>query len=121
MSPWPPEGEPSGKGEKPVTLPRPGHADLAGLLGVLHGLPLAYNKDLQEDKAYLFDAMDTVDLLVPAMTGMIATADFRRRARRRNDEAHASNSRRLVRPCRRCAHDHHRRPADAADGDPRPW
>ena len=53
-------------------------ADLAGLLGVLHGLPLAYNKDLQEDKAYLFDAMDTVDLLVPAMTGMIATADFRR-------------------------------------------
>ena len=32
MSPWPPEGEPSGKGAKPVTLPRPGHADLAGTL-----------------------------------------------------------------------------------------
>src|SRR5947209_1021277 len=32
MSPWPPEGEPSGKGVKPVTLPRPGHADLAGAL-----------------------------------------------------------------------------------------
>jgi len=32
MSPWPPEGEPSGKGTKPVTLPRPGHADLAGTL-----------------------------------------------------------------------------------------
>jgi chorismate synthase len=31
MSPWPPEGEPSGKGTKPVTLPRPGHADLAGI------------------------------------------------------------------------------------------
>src|SRR5438128_12378223 len=30
MSPWPPEGEPKGKGTKPVTLPRPGHADLAG-------------------------------------------------------------------------------------------
>jgi chorismate synthase len=30
MSPWPPEGEPAGKGTKPVTLPRPGHADLAG-------------------------------------------------------------------------------------------
>ena len=30
MSPWPPEGEPEGKGTKPVTLPRPGHADLAG-------------------------------------------------------------------------------------------
>lgn len=32
MSPWPPEGEPSGKGKEPVTLPRPGHADLAGTL-----------------------------------------------------------------------------------------
>src|SRR5213075_513583 len=32
MSPWPPEGEPSGKGTKPVTRPRPGHADLAGSL-----------------------------------------------------------------------------------------
>jgi chorismate synthase len=32
MSPWPPEGEPAGKGAKPVTLPRPGHADLAGSL-----------------------------------------------------------------------------------------
>ena len=36
MSPWPPEGEPSGKGTRPVTLPRPGHADLAGTLK--HGL-----------------------------------------------------------------------------------
>ena len=32
MNPWPPEGEPQGKGTKPVTLPRPGHADLAGVL-----------------------------------------------------------------------------------------
>ena len=32
MSPWPPEGEPAGKGTKPATLPRPGHADLAGTL-----------------------------------------------------------------------------------------
>jgi chorismate synthase len=31
MAPWPPEGEPSGKGTKPITLPRPGHADLAGV------------------------------------------------------------------------------------------
>ncbi len=36
MSPWPPEGKPAGKGAKPVTLPRPGHADLAGTLK--HGL-----------------------------------------------------------------------------------
>ena len=32
MSPWPPEGEPTGKGKEPVTLPRPGHADLAGVI-----------------------------------------------------------------------------------------
>jgi chorismate synthase len=36
MSPWPPEGEPEGKGTKPVTLPRPGHADLAGTLKFGH-------------------------------------------------------------------------------------
>jgi chorismate synthase len=36
MSPWPPEGEPAGKGTKPVTLPRPGHADLAGALKYGH-------------------------------------------------------------------------------------
>jgi chorismate synthase len=36
MSPWPPEGEPSGKGTSPVTLPRPGHADLAGSLKFGH-------------------------------------------------------------------------------------
>jgi argininosuccinate lyase len=52
-------------------------ANLSGLLGVLAGLPLAYNKDLQEDKPFLFDAVDTVDLLVPAMSGMLAGADFR--------------------------------------------
>src|SRR6188472_1999608 len=36
MSPWPPAGEPEGKGTKPVTLPRPGHADLAGVLKYGH-------------------------------------------------------------------------------------
>jgi chorismate synthase len=36
MNPWPPEGDPSGKGTKPVTLPRPGHADLAGVLKYGH-------------------------------------------------------------------------------------
>src|SRR5438874_12481019 len=36
MNPWPPEGEPQGKGTKPVTLPRPGHADLAGVLKYAH-------------------------------------------------------------------------------------
>ena len=51
--------------------------DLAGLHGVVAGLPLTYNKDLQEDKHFLFDAADTIDLLLPAMTGMIAGATFR--------------------------------------------
>jgi chorismate synthase len=36
MSPWPPEGEPTGKGKEPVTLPRPGHADLAGAMKYGH-------------------------------------------------------------------------------------
>jgi argininosuccinate lyase len=52
-------------------------ADLAALLGVLSGLPLAYNKDAQEDKTFLFDAIDTVELLLPALSGMVATAEFR--------------------------------------------
>jgi argininosuccinate lyase len=52
-------------------------ADLQGLLGALAGLPLAYNKDLQDDKHFVFDAADTIDLLLPAITGMVQTADFR--------------------------------------------
>jgi len=51
-------------------------ADLSGLLGAMSGLPLAYNKDLQDDKHYVFDAADTIDLLLPAMTGMVETAEF---------------------------------------------
>jgi argininosuccinate lyase len=51
--------------------------DLAGLQGIVAGLPLTYNKDLQEDKHFLFDAADTVDLLLPAMTGMVAGVTFR--------------------------------------------
>lgn len=47
--------------------------DLAGLLSTLKGLPLAYNRDLQEDKEPVFDQVDTLDALLPAMTGMIAT------------------------------------------------
>ncbi len=52
-------------------------ADYAGLQNVVSKLPLAYNKDLQEDKHYLFDAVDTVDLLLPAVGGMVMTAEFR--------------------------------------------
>ncbi|MEZ5126115.1 MAG: argininosuccinate lyase [Thermoleophilia bacterium] len=51
-------------------------ADLAGLLGVLHGLPLAYNTDLREDKRYLFDAVDCLDVLLPVVQGLIDGATF---------------------------------------------
>jgi len=50
--------------------------DHAGLLTTLKGLPLAYNRDLQEDKEPLFDAVDTLRLVLPAYTGMVATLDF---------------------------------------------
>jgi argininosuccinate lyase len=49
---------------------------LAGLLATLKGLPLAYNRDLQEDKEPLFDALDQLHLALPAVTGLIATAEF---------------------------------------------
>jgi argininosuccinate lyase len=49
---------------------------LTGLLTTLKGLPLAYNRDLQEDKEPLFDALDQVNLGVAALAGLLATADF---------------------------------------------
>ena len=50
--------------------------NLTGLLTTLKGLPLAYNRDLQEDKEPLFDSYDQVSLAVSALTGMIQTATF---------------------------------------------
>jgi len=47
--------------------------DLAGLLATLKGLPLAYDRDLQEDKEPVFDQVDTLDVLLPAVAGMLAT------------------------------------------------
>jgi len=52
------------------------NADLDGLLGVLHGLPLAYNTDLREDKRYLFDAVDCLDEVFPVALGLVAGARF---------------------------------------------
>jgi argininosuccinate lyase len=49
---------------------------LSGFLATLKGLPLAYNRDLQEDKEPLFDAVDQVSMALGALTGMIATATF---------------------------------------------
>ena len=46
---------------------------LTGFLSTLKGLPSTYNKDLQEDKEPLFDAIDTLDLVLPVMTGVILT------------------------------------------------
>ena len=61
---------------------------LAALHGVMHALPLTYNKDLQEDKEHLFDAVDTIELTLAAAHGddrggaLLARADERRRLRR---------------------------------------
>jgi argininosuccinate lyase len=51
---------------------------LSALHGVLHALPLTYNKDLQEDKEHLFDAVDTLELTLAAATGMVAGMRFDR-------------------------------------------
>jgi argininosuccinate lyase len=50
--------------------------NLSGLLTTLKGLPLAYNRDLQEDKEPLFDSVEQLELLLPAVGGMIATLTF---------------------------------------------
>jgi argininosuccinate lyase len=50
--------------------------NLTGLLATLKALPLAYNRDLQEDKEPVFDSVDTLEVLLPAFTGMVATLRF---------------------------------------------
>ncbi|TIC80416.1 argininosuccinate lyase [Nocardioides sp. GY 10113] len=50
--------------------------NLAGLLTTLKALPLAYNRDLQEDKEPVFDSVDTLEVLLPAFTGQVATLVF---------------------------------------------
>ncbi|MET4226640.1 argininosuccinate lyase [Oerskovia enterophila] len=50
--------------------------DLTGLLATLKGLPLAYNRDLQEDKEPVFDQVDTLKVLLPAYAGMVRTLTF---------------------------------------------
>jgi argininosuccinate lyase len=51
---------------------------LSALHGVMHALPLAYNKDLQEDKEHLFDAVESLMLALAAAKGMLETISFRR-------------------------------------------
>lgn len=52
------------------------YGDLIALLTVMKGLPLAYNKDMQEDKESLFDGLDTAQKCIEVFTGMIGTARF---------------------------------------------
>ena len=49
------------------------YGDLMGLLTTMKGLPLAYNKDMQEDKEPVFDAVDTVKMCLPVFAGMVET------------------------------------------------
>ncbi|MET2012307.1 argininosuccinate lyase [Microbacterium chocolatum] len=50
--------------------------NLTGLLATLKALPLAYNRDLQEDKEPVFDSVSTLETVLPAFTGMVATLSF---------------------------------------------
>jgi argininosuccinate lyase len=53
--------------------------NLTGLLTTLKALPLAYNRDLQEDKEPVFDSVDTLEVLLPAFTGQVATLVYNTR------------------------------------------
>ncbi len=59
------------------------YGDLMSLLTVMKGLPLAYNKDMQEDKECVFDAIDTVELCLPVFTAMLDTLTVRKENMRR--------------------------------------
>jgi argininosuccinate lyase len=61
--------------------------NLTGLLTTLKGLPLAYNRDLQEDKEPLFDSLDTLLLVLPAMAGLMSSMTFNLEAMERNATA----------------------------------
>jgi argininosuccinate lyase len=52
--------------------------NLTGLMTTMKGLPLGYNRDLQEDKEALFDSFDSLMLVMPAFTGMVSTLEFNR-------------------------------------------
>lgn len=54
------------------------YGDLMALLTIMKGIPLAYNKDMQEDKEAAFDAMDTVKSCLHLFTGMLSTITFRK-------------------------------------------
>jgi len=61
--------------------------NLTGLMATLKALPLAYNRDLQEDKEPLFDSVDSLTLILPAFTGLLATLGFNLEAMAKNSTA----------------------------------
>ncbi len=90
MSPWPPKGEPSGKGTKPVTLPRPGHADLAGaqkygLADVRDALERASARHTAAHVAAGAVAKALLAAIEISVSGMVATTELEQRI----DEARA--------------------------------
>ena len=95
MNPWPPEGEPEGKGTKPVTLPRPGHADFAGAL--------KYGLDDARDALERASARHTAVFVAAGAVAkaLLATieieVDGRRRRRRGSARAHRRSARTATR------------------------
>ena len=75
-------------------------ADLVALHGVMHGLPLTYNKDMQEDKERLFDACDTLELCLDAASGMLESITFQPRPARRRGRGRVPRRHRRRRPAR---------------------
>ena len=71
---------------------------LTTLVGVLHALPLAYSKDLQEDKEALFDAVDTIELCLEAAERLLAGLQLRPRAARRRGRRRDGRGHRRRRP-----------------------
>lgn len=59
------------------------HGNLVGILTLLKGLPTGYNRDLQEEKRFLFDTVDTLRIALPAIAGAIRTAEFERKGMER--------------------------------------
>lgn len=68
------------------------YGSLVTLLTMMKGLPLAYNKDMQEDKEAIFNAVDTVTICLPAFTGMMATLRVNKDAMRRAAEGGFTNA-----------------------------
>ncbi len=72
------------------------YGDLFGLLTVTKGLPLAYNKDFQEDKEGMFDAVDTVEKSLSIMSGMISTMQVNKQRMQESTEKDFSNATELA-------------------------